>query len=210
MNLIIFGASGTLGSHVVRTALEEGHRVTAFARSPASLGDEFGSYGDALRLHAGDVLDAEAVAAAMPSHDGVIVTLGAGARGGLRAPGTANVLNAMRRTGIRRLVALSTLGAGDSRVHLDFFWKYVMFGLLLRGAMADHEAQEALIRASDTDWTIVRPAAFDDGPEAGHYFHGDLSGKRLSLKLSRADIARFMLEELIAPRYLHQTPALSG
>lgn len=209
MNLVIFGATGTLGSQVVRTALQEGHRVTAFARTPEALGDELASYGDALRLHAGDVLDAEAVAAAMPGHDGVIVTLGAGARGGLRAPGTANVLGAMQTTGIRRLVALSTLGAGDSSVHLDFVWKYLMFGLLLRGALADHEAQEALIRASDTDWTIVRPAAFADGPETGSYFHGDLTGQRLRLKLPRADIARFMLGELVARRYLHQAPALS-
>jgi uncharacterized protein YbjT (DUF2867 family) len=209
MKLVVFGATGSIGRQVVSTALAEGHLVTAFARAPESLAGQFTTHGEALRFHAGNVLDPDAVAAAVAGHEGAIVALGAGARGGLRAPGTANVLRAMQGAGVRRLVALSTLGAGDSRVHLNFLWKYVMFGLLLRRAMADHEAQEALIRESDTDWTIVRPAAFTDEPEVPDYFHGDLSGKALRLELPRANIARFMLGELVSSRYLHQSPGLS-
>lgn len=115
----------------------------------------------------------------------------------------------MQAAGVRRLIALSTLGAGDSRAQLNFFWKYVMFGMLLRRALADHEAQEALIRASDTDWTIVRPAAFTDDPETEEMFHGDLSGKELSLKVPRANVGRFIVGELTSARYLHQAPGLS-
>ena len=209
MKLLVFGATGTIGRHVVRSALEAGHEVTAFARKVSRLDAEFSSFGGALSLCQGNVLSAESVAAAIPGHDGVVVTLGAGARSGLRAPGTANIVTAMEDAGVRRLIALSTLGAGDSRAQLNFLWKYVMFGMLLRRALADHEAQEALIRASDTDWTIVRPAAFTDDPETEEMFHGNLSGKQLSLKVPRANIGRFIVGELTSMRYLHQAPGLS-
>lgn len=209
MKLIVFGATGTIGRHVVRAALEARHEVTAFARTVSGFGADFSPLRGALSLRQGDVLNAASVAAAIPGHDAVVLTLGAGARSGLRAPGTAKIVNAMQAAGVRRLIALSTLGAGDSRAQLNFFWKHVMFGMLLRRALADHEAQEALIRASDTDWTIVRPAAFTDDPETEEMFHGDLSGKELSLKVPRANVGRFIVGELASARYLHQAPGLS-
>ena len=116
----------------------------------------------------------------------------------------------MERRGIRRLMCLSTLGAGDSRALLNFFWKRIMFGLLLREAYADHEAQEALIIQSGLDWTIVRPGAFTDGPATGVFRHGFPSTeKNLKLKISRADVANFMLRQLTGDTYLRQSPGLS-
>jgi len=87
-----------------------------------------------------------------------------------------------------------------------------MFGLLLRPAMADHQLQEDHIRASDVDWTIVRPAAFTDGPLTGAYRHGfkGTSREGLALKISRADVAHFMLQQLNSDIYLHQAPGLSN
>ena len=96
MKLMVFGATGTIGRHVVRSALEAGHEVTAFARTVSRLEADFSPLGGALSLCQGNVLSAESVAAAIPGHDGVVVTLGAGARSGLRAPGTANIVNAMQ------------------------------------------------------------------------------------------------------------------
>lgn len=193
MNVVIFGATGSVGRHVTAQAVEDGHSVTAFTRSgrppegaPASV-----------RIVTGDVRDAEAVANAVAGQDAVICVLGAGMHGNLRAPGTANIIAGMKRHGVRRLICQSTLGAGDSVGNLDLWWRYVMFGLLLRRAMADHEAQEALVRASDLDWTILRPAAFTDGPRTGAYrigFPPDVKG--VSLKISRADVADFILREL--------------
>ena len=205
MRLVIFGATGTLGRHLVPFALAQGHRVTAFARRPETLELEH----PALHRRAGDVLDREAVARAVAGQDAAIVALGAGLRGRLRAPGTRNVVDAMHAAGVSRLIVLSTLGAGDSARHLDFFWKYVMFGGLLRRAMADHEAQEAIVRASGLAWTLVRPAAFTDAPASGPIRHGDLDGAPLALKQPRSEVARFMLEQLTDDRYLHAAPALS-
>lgn len=206
MKLIIFGATGTLGRHLVKQALTQGHEVTAFSRNPAALDLEH----ENLSRYAGDVLNAESVMDAVQNHDAVLIALGAGHKGTVRAVGTRHIVDAMQSQGIRKLVCMSSLGAGDSRPLLNFFWKHIMFGLLLRKAMADHNAQEAIIRQTDIDWVIARPAAFTDGDATGDYRHGaDLDGDKLKLKISRADVAGFLLKQLSDDRYLRQTPALS-
>lgn len=206
MKLIIFGATGTLGRHVVAQALEQDHQVTAFARNPSALNLAHPN----LVCIRGDALDKDAVANAVADHDAAVITLGAGMKGTVRSVGSRHIIDAMERHGVRRLVCLSTLGAGDSHNNLNFFWKYIMFGLLLRKAMLDHEAQEALVRSSSLDWIIVRPAAFHDGPATGLYKHGfPRSEKNLKLNVSRADVADFMLKGLTNNAYLHQLPGLS-
>lgn len=206
MKLIIFGATGTLGRHLVKQALAQGHKVTAFARNPAALDLEHKN----LRRYAGDVLDSDVVMSAVQNHDAVLIALGAGHKGTVRAVGTQHIVDAMQSQGIRKLVCMSSLGAGNSRPLLNFFWKHIMFGLLLRKAMADHNAQESIIRQTDIDWVIARPAAFTDGDATGNYKHGkDLDGGKLKLKISRADVAGFLLNQLTDDRYLRQTPGLS-
>jgi len=93
---------------------------------------------------------------------------------------------------------------------LNVFWKIIMFGFLLRRAYADHVSQEDCVKQSQLDWTIVRPAAFTDGDRTGKYRHG-FSGtdKALKLKISRADVADFMLKQLTDRTYLYKTPGLS-
>jgi len=206
MQIIVFGATGTIGREVVTEGLAQGHEITAFARRPERLGITHAR----LRSVAGDVLDANAVATAMAGHDAAVVTLGDGARGGVRAAGTRHVVAAMHTHGVRRLVGLSTLGAGDSRSNLNFFWRRIMFGVLLKRALADHEAQEAVIRGSDLDWTIVRPASFTDALPDAHVRHGfDPSARDLSLKVPKVEVARFMLAQVRDLTYLHASPALS-
>jgi len=206
MKIIVFGASGSIGRQVVGQAIEQGHDVTAFTRDASRVG---GSNPN-VRVVEGDVLDRAAVTSAIAGHDAVLVSLGAGRKGGLRAPGTKVIIDAMHATGVRRLICQSTLGAGDSRGNLDFFWKYLMFGALLRGAYADHQEQELHVRQSDLDWTIVRPGAFTDGDRTGHYRHGFAGDDRTTqLRISRADVADFMLRLLHEESYLRGTPALS-
>lgn len=206
MKLIVFGATGSVGRQLVKQALAQGHHVTAFARSPAALALEHPN----LTLRAGDVLNQEAVTSALVNHDAVLIALGAGRKGTVRSVGTQHVVHAMQQSGIRRLVCMSTLGAGDSRALLNFFWKRIMFGFLLKHAYADHEAQEGIVRDSNLDWTVVRPGAFTKGPRTGAYKHGFLDAQeKIESKISRADVASFMLGQLNDLTYLHKTPALS-
>ncbi|VAV86365.1 Flavin reductase [hydrothermal vent metagenome] len=207
MKLIIFGATGSVGHHIVRQALVQEHEVTAFARNPDALNLDHAS----LSLIAGDVYDLPAVSRAIKGHDAVLITLGSKSlTGNLRSEGTANIISAMQEHWVSRLICQTTLGVGNSRGNLNFFWKYVMFGMLLRAVYKDHIIQENIVRSSGLDWTIVRPAAFTHGPETGIFKHGfSAQEKHLTLKIARADVAHFMLQQLISKRYLRWTPGLS-
>ncbi|MFE9579089.1 NAD(P)-dependent oxidoreductase [Nocardia sp. NPDC006044] len=206
MKIAVFGATSTVGRLVVAQAIEEGHEVTAFTRSAAGLEQRH----ERLHIVEGDVLDTNSVERAVVGQDAVLVSLGAGRKGVIRAEGTRAVLAAMERTGVKRLIVQTTLGVGDSRGNLNFVWKYLMFGMLLRQAYADHVQQELYVRASELDWTIVRPSAFTDGPRTRGFRRGFPAGERgLSLKISRADIADFMLEQLNDRTYVHQAPGIS-
>ena len=109
MKLIIFGATGTIGRHLVDQALSQSHQVTAFARKPFALERDHPD----LARYAGDVLDQAAVTDAVAGHDAVLIALGSGRKGTVRSVGTKHVVDAMERRGVRRLVCQTTLGAGE-------------------------------------------------------------------------------------------------
>ena len=206
MRVLVFGATGTVGWELVTQALEMGHTVSAFARDPSKLEIRHPS----LEIIEGDVMDSALVDQAVAGHDAVLVALGAGVKGQVRSAGTLNIIQAMQKSNVRRLICLSTLGVGDSRAHLNFYWKYIMFGMLLRAAFADHVAQEEHVMRSGLEWTIVRPAAYTDGERTGNYRHGfPAAAKGLKLKISRADVADFALKQLADGSCLHETPGVS-
>ena len=205
MKLVIFGSTGSIGHQLVVQALEQGHTVTAFARNPAKLEMEHAN----LTVVEGDALDSASVEKAVDGQDAVLCSLGA-AKGTIRSEGTRNIVWAMEKAGVSRFICLSTLGVGNSRANLNFFWKHIMFGLLLRRAYADHVSQEDHVKESRLDWTIVRPGAFTDGNRTGVYRHGFPStDKTIKGKISRADVADFMLKQLTDRTYLRETPGLS-
>jgi putative NADH-flavin reductase len=206
MKIAIFGVTGSVGREVVKQAIEQGHEVRALVRDPAKVEIKNAR----LTLVQGDVLDPKSVEKVVAGQDAVVCVLGAGRKGAVRSEGTRNIINAMEKSGVRRLICQSTLGVGESQGNLNFWWKYVMFGLLLRPAYADHVRQEEFVRESGLDWTIVRPAAFTDGPRTGQYKHGfppDAQG--LKLKISRANVADFLLSQLTEDTYLRKAPGLS-
>lgn len=208
MKVIIFGATGSVGRLFVEDALAHGHDVTAFARNPDSLEIAHA----ALRRVAGDAFDPQAVSDAVKGHDAVVITLGSGMKrsGNVRSAGTANIINAMQDAGVKRLVCQSTLGTFESRANLNFFWKRIMFGLLLKPVYLDHHLQEHMVRASGLDWTIVRPGAFVDGPATGDFREGfGADERRLKLKIPRADVAAFLRRQLSENRYLRRAVAVS-
>jgi putative NADH-flavin reductase len=206
MKLIIFGATGSIGRQLVKQALEQGHTVTAFARDPKKIGIKHNQ----LQVIQGDVMDAALVERAVQGQEAVLCSLGAGRKGTIRSEGTRNIIRGMEKAGVRRLICQSTLGVGDSWGNLNVFWKYIMFGLLLRSAYADHVKQESYVRESRVDWTIIRPGAFVDGERTGQYRHGfPGTDKTTALKISRADVADFMLKQLVDGGYLYKTLGLS-
>ena len=130
MRVLVFGATGSVGRHVVGQGLARGHDVTAFVRGPSGLVVAH----ERLTVFRGDVLDATSVERAVRGQEAVLCSIGAGRKGRVRSEGTLNIVRAMEGAGVRRLVCQTTLGAGESSDNLNFFWKHVMFGLLLRDA----------------------------------------------------------------------------
>ena len=208
MKILIFGATGGTGRELVRQALARDYDVTAYARNPNTLADLTSAN---LKVVRGDVLEPAAVENAVRGHDAVLCVIGAGAgRTRLREEGTRNIVRAMQKAGVCRLICQSSLGFGDSRANLGFLTKYVIVPVFLRHAFADHERQEAVVKESALDWTIVRPPHLNDGPHTGTYRHGfPTTDTGIQGKISRADVADFMLKQLADTTYLHQTPGVS-
>ncbi len=209
MKIIVFGASGTVGKHLVKQALEKGYHVSAFCRDILKLAH---LKHPNLRLIQGDVLNFGDVKVAVNGHQAVYIVLGSGnnRKSKVRSSGTKNIIAAMQEEGVKRLICQSTLGAGDSEGNLNFFWKKIMFGWYLRQVFLDHELQEIFVRESSLDWTIVRPGAFTNGDRTGKYRHGfPPDDKTTKLKISRKDVADFLVNELEREQYLFEAPGLS-
>jgi uncharacterized protein YbjT (DUF2867 family) len=150
MNVLVIGASQGTGALAVRAALDKGHHVTAFARSPQKLAFEHAQ----LKKMAGDFHQASSVDAAVPGHDAVIVTASATRFRAFKenpryfSQGTGYVIDAMAKGGVKRLTVLSALGTGDSRSLLNPILRALMVGWLLKVPYADHERRAAERSAS--------------------------------------------------------------
>jgi putative NADH-flavin reductase len=124
--------------------------------------------------------------------------------------GTANIVQAMQKHGVKQFICESSLGIGESKGQLGFLFNYILIPLLLRNVFADKEVQERIIRDSLLEWVIVRPAALTNGPRKGVYRDGMNIGHRFfTAKISRADAADFMLKQLTDDTYLRETPGVS-
>ncbi len=205
MNIVIFGATGATGRHLVDQALAAGHRVTILARNPTTLAVRH----ERLRIVPGDARDPDHVAAVIAGQDAVLSALGGSGRGPVTVCGDvmALILVAMEQHGVRRLVALSAYGAADSHdngVYNRLLW------LMQREKMLDKERMEEMIGRSAVDWTIVRPPALANSPRTGRYYVGTDLHMTVASRISRADVADFMLRTMTEETYVHGTPAITS
>jgi putative NADH-flavin reductase len=123
--------------------------------------------------------------------------------------GTRNIVGAMERAGIKRFVCESSLGVGDSKWKLGIVHNLIAIPLFLRNVFADKEAQERIIAASNLDWVIVRPTALTNGPRRNVYRVGSVGHWFVPSRISRADVAGFMLKQLTDGEYLRKTPGIA-
>jgi len=206
VNILVFGATGPTGRQLIKQALTRGHRVTAFARRPEALLDQ--------RLHVvtGDVLRDEAkIDEAMHGQDAVVSALGRRASFSsdrLISRAMKSIAAAMQRAGVRRIVLMSAFGVGESARDAPLVPR-IMYCVLLRDIFADKLAAEEQLRSTGLDWMIVYPVLLTDGPLTGRY----RVGERLELhglpKISRADVAHFMLGEIEKPAWVRKVAVIS-
>jgi putative NADH-flavin reductase len=209
MRILIVGASGATGRELVTQALSRGHEVTALVRRP----DRFRIRHPRLRIVAGDVLDPAAVDTAVAGQEAVLSALGhkrwmIPTR--ILSSGTRNLVAAMERHGVRRYLGVTALGVGDSWWRGGLYYTLFLIPVLLQFYFWDKLRQERLVRASDLDWTLVRPGAFSSGRARGRWRAGTTIGNPLwTVRIARADVAHFLLDELEAKRHLRETVAVA-
>ena len=208
MKLIVFGATGGTGRHLLTQALHLGHEVSVLCRYPEKISTQH----KRLKILQGDSLDAEAVSAAVQGQEAVLCALGMPSvrdKSRLRTQATQHIIQAMHHHGIKRLLCLSAFGAGDSFKHLPFHYRHVLVPLFMKPLYDDHNGQEQSVMQSDLDWTLIRPAILNDGKPIHHYQHGTSLLPSARLKISRADVADFMLQQLTHSAYLRQAATIS-
>lgn len=214
MNLTIVAATGGIGRQLVSQALADGHTVTAVVRNPANVEVK------AVKVDL-SAPDPVALAEAVGGADAVLSGLGARGKGdyGVAERGTRAIVEAMKETGVRRLVVVSAAPIGTvpspDRPHPPrhdpgegFFMRNLLTPIVkrvLREHYADLARMEDVIRSSGLDWTIVRPPQLDDRPLSASYRTAYDRNLRRGLKISRADVAHYMLRALALPETVGRT-----
>lgn len=206
--ILIVGATGGTGRLLVAQALGRGFLVTAFVRDPAKLGIEH----PRLTVRRGDVLDAASLDAAVRGQDAVVSALGHRPRlhpTRILSDGTRNILGAMQTHGVRRFVCATSLGIGDSAGRLGLYYTLLVVPVVLPFYFWDKARQERIIAGSGIDWVIVRPGALTDGAPRGHVRRGGSIGSFLfTVRIARADVADFMLNQLVVDTHLGTAPGV--
>jgi uncharacterized protein YbjT (DUF2867 family) len=199
VNITVVGGNAGTGAEVVRLALIAGHTVTCLSRK--GFADGSGKVRDVI----GDATDGDVARTAVEGADAVVITVG-GSSGSdrNRAAVTTSIIAAMQAAGVRRLIAHSSLGVGDSMQLMPAPVRTV-----LGRALADHADQEAAVEASGLDWTIVRPGGLTDGPQTGNYIaQTTAEGRPMKGRISRADVAAHIVAILDDPTTYSQALAM--
>lgn len=208
MNILVFGATGPTGQQIVKQALGRGHRVTAFARRAEALAGTDGK----LRIVTGVVTqDRSKVAEAMHGQDLVISALGRG--NSLRSDHLISrsmgvIVPAMAQAGVRRMILMSSFGVGESLRDAPLI-PGIMFRVLLRDVFADKKSAEEELRRSGLDWTIVHPVLLTNGPLTGQYRVAERLDLHGMPKVSRADVAHFILAEAENRTFVRKVAVIS-
>jgi putative NADH-flavin reductase len=208
MRILIIGATGGTGRQLVSQALEAGHHVTALVRNPSKLNIDH----ERLNVVKGNVLDYPSVANIVKGQQAVLSALGHKRwiiPSSILSRGTKNVIRAMEAHSVRRIICETSLGVGDSFGRLGLYYTLFTIPVILFFYFRDKGLQERYIKESSLEWIIVRPGLLTNGRKRGVYRHGLRVGNWLwTVRISRADVADFMLKQLTDDQYLHSTPGV--
>jgi len=209
LRIAVFGATGLTGGLVVERALAAGHRVTALVRNPDTVRQKH----ENLKVLGGSPTSPADVEACVRGADVVIHCLGVGGRGDgkpttLISDSVSATLGAMQKHGVRRIICMSNVGAGGSgpwwlnKVVVPLFFRWLL------PIVADKDRMESVLKASSAEWISVRLVGIAEGPAKPVRTSED--GKGLSLSITAASIAEFLLARVTGPEFLRQTPSISN
>ena len=206
--ILIVGATGGTGRQLVAEALKRGYSVTALVRDPSKLQLDHPQ----LTVAQGDVLDYASVEAAMRGQEAVLSALGHKRwfyPNRILSDGTRNLLRAMESEGVPRLVCETALGIGDSAGRMGLYYTFFTIPVILPFYFWDKARQERIVAASRVEWVLIRPGVLTNGERRGKVRHGSGPGSYLwTVRVSREDVADFMLEQLELDTYLRGAPGV--
>jgi nucleoside-diphosphate-sugar epimerase len=210
MKLTVFGGTGKTGKLLIQRALADGHQVIAFARNPAKLQME----SDRLSVIHGNLSDMDAIERAVSGSDAVISLLGpsGNVKDTSLSSGMERILSAMKGQGVHRIVAISTPSVPDPNDLPDFKFKCLvtMVKTAVPGAYNEIVRIGDAVRSSGLQWTLVRVPLLTDKPKTGRVRVGYLGQGSVRIRLSRSDLAQFLLEQVHDTRYIHKSPVISN
>lgn len=212
MKIVVLGASGACGKHLVELSAKQGHSVTAVARVSSKLDVPPG-----VRVDRGDLTSVEFLRGVLKGQDAVLSGLG------LRLPGlapwnraedptfltrsTRALVEAMKAEGVKRVVVISAGGVGDSFQQMPGFFRAMIKLTALKTAYAQLHDMEQQLLASGLDVCIARPTGLTDGPLTGKVVVATrFKGQAM---ISRADVAQWMIDQLDAPTFTEKKPMIT-
>ena len=211
MKILSLGANGAVGQLALNDLLNANHEVTALVRNASSMNRKHPQ----LTVVQGEPTNTADLDRLLAGHDAVLSTLGArtNKRTTLRAEVATNVIAGMKRHGVRKLVWLDAAGVGSSKEFVrrsSFFFGRVIIPIFLNHMYEDAAAADELIEKSACDWVIVRPMSFTNRVKTGNVsVVTDMSlTVQLRLRITRADVAAFLVEQVVKDDYVGQMPII--
>lgn len=201
--IVILGAAGRTGRLIADEALRAGHHVTAAVRNPAELPA-------GIRVVRADVRDPASLRDAVDGQDAVISAVGPPGRKSLNlySDGARATVTAMRDTGVRRFLGISSVGVRHDDPHFAW-WYRALVRPIAADLYADMKRMEDIVRATDLDWTFVRPTYLQDREPTGAFRVTDNSTPAGGWRITRTDLARFIVGELERRRFPRAAPSLA-
>ena len=213
MKIVVFGATGIVGNAVVNEALKKGHEVTILTRDARKVTTRH----EHLHVVEGNVTDKNVVRTVLKGQEAVIQTLGIGGKGDGKPTSIVSeankiIMTEMEQMNVKRLVAISVIGAGNSLTFLPWIYRKLVLPLFMKWFQAiidDKNRMEPMIKTSGLDWTIVRCTTVKERPATGKV-NATQDGKGLKFSISAADMAVFIVNQLTDSSYLKQIPTISN
>ena len=202
-NILIFGATGGTGIELVKQSLKRGYNVSVFVRGKA---DSLVKDIDRITIYKGDSKDYSAVEKAVVGKDAILVALGAipGKKDNILSISTSNIVKAMQKYSSKRIIVETGAGLVDDRQLLPLMWRITSTFKPMKIMFEDKRAQEKAVKESGLDWVIVRPTNLSNSSLTENYQIGKSIKLKPSSKISRADVADFMVKQIEHDEWLYQ------
>lgn len=211
MKIALFGGTGPTGRHIIEEALRQGYDLSVYTRDAGKLS----SFGSKIEVIVGDLNNREAIKACVAGSDAVISALGPNSlkarekRPIMRGVGT--IISVMEELNVRRLIQISTAAYHDPKDGFDFKSQafVMLFKIIVRNAYDDIKATAELVSNSRLEWTLVRIPNLKDGPATGQVDAGWYGKTKLRTKLSRGNLAKFLIDQVAAKEYVRAAPGIA-